>query len=48
MIDPVAAARAFVDRIHDVHLKDVEILSGGARWWRFRLAHEWLKQYVPA
>ena len=48
MIDPVAAARAFVDKIYDVHLKDVEILwhvvrhSGiqpvnRARWWRFRL-----------
>ncbi len=47
-MDPVAAAREFVDKIHDVHLKDTEILwhvvrragiqpVNGARWWRFRL-----------
>ncbi len=47
-MDPVAAAREFVDKIYDVHLKDTEILwhvvrRGGiqpvnnARWWRFRL-----------
>ena len=48
MMDPVAAAREFVDKIYDVHLKDTEILShvlrrtgiqpvNGARWWRFRV-----------
>lgn len=47
-IDPVQAARDFVDKIYDVHLKDTEILwhvvrRGGiqpvnnARWWRFRV-----------
>jgi sugar phosphate isomerase/epimerase len=47
-MDPVAAAREFVDKIYDVHLKDTEILwhvvrragiqpVNGARWWRFRL-----------
>ena len=47
-MDPVAAARDFVDKIWDVHLKDVEILwpvlrktgiepPNRARWWRFRL-----------
>jgi sugar phosphate isomerase/epimerase len=47
-MDPVAAAREFVDKIHDVHLKDTEILwhlvkRGGIqpvnkqRWWRFRV-----------
>jgi sugar phosphate isomerase/epimerase len=47
-MDPVAAAREFVDKIYDVHLKDTEILwhivrRGGiqpvdnARWWRFRV-----------
>lgn len=47
-MDPIAAAREFVDKIYDVHLKDTEILwhivkRGGiqpvnnARWWRFRL-----------
>ena len=48
MMDPVAAAREFADKIYDVHLKDTEILwhvvrRGGiqpvnrARWWRFRV-----------
>jgi len=48
MMDPVAAAREFADKIYDVHLKDTEILwhlvkRGGIepvnkqRWWRFRL-----------
>jgi sugar phosphate isomerase/epimerase len=47
-MDPVQAARDFVEKIYDVHLKDTEILwhvvrRGGiqpvnnARWWRFRL-----------
>jgi sugar phosphate isomerase/epimerase len=47
-MDPVAAARDFVDKIYDVHLKDTEILwhvvrRGGiqpvnnAHWWRFRI-----------
>lgn len=47
-MDPVAAAREFVDKIYDVHLKDTEILwhvlrrSGiqpvdNVRWWRFRI-----------
>lgn len=47
-MDPVQAAREFVDKIYDVHLKDTEILwhilrRGGiqpvneARWWRFRV-----------
>lgn len=47
-IDPVQAARDFVDKIYDVHLKDTEILwhvvrrAGIApvdnrRWWRFRI-----------
>ena len=47
-MDPVAAAREFVDKIYDVHLKDTEILwhlvrRGGIqpvnnqRWWRFRV-----------
>ena len=47
-MDPVAAAREFVDKIYDVHLKDTEILwhvvrragiqpVNGARWWRFRV-----------
>ena len=47
-MDPVAAARDFVDKIYDVHLKDTEILwhivrrggiqpVNGARWWRFRI-----------
>lgn len=48
MMDPVAAAREFADKIYDVHLKDTEILwhlvkRGGIqpvnrqRWWRFRV-----------
>lgn len=47
-MDPVAAAREFVDKIYDVHLKDTEILwhvlkrtgiqpVDRAAWWRFRL-----------
>jgi sugar phosphate isomerase/epimerase len=47
-MDPVQAARDFVDKIWDVHLKDAEILwyvlhrtginpLNNARWWRFRL-----------
>ena len=47
-MDPVQAAREFVDKIYDVHLKDTEILwhvvrRGGiqpvnnVRWWRFRV-----------
>lgn len=47
-MDPVQAARDFVDKIWDVHLKDTEILwhvlrktginpLNHARWWRFRL-----------
>jgi sugar phosphate isomerase/epimerase len=47
-MDHVQAARDFVDKIYDVHLKDTEILwhvlkRGGiqpvnnARWWRFRV-----------
>lgn len=47
-MDPVQAARDFIDRIWDVHLKDTEILwpvlrktginpLNNARWWRFRL-----------
>jgi sugar phosphate isomerase/epimerase len=48
-IDPVQAARDFVGKIYDVHLKDVEILwnvvhragiqplDPRIRWWRFRL-----------
>ncbi|MGA3096530.1 MAG: sugar phosphate isomerase/epimerase [Bryobacteraceae bacterium] len=50
-IDPVQAARDFVDKIYDVHLKDTEILwrvvrragiqpVDNARWWRFRLPGE--------
>ena len=48
MMDPVQAARDFVDKIFDVHLKDTEILwhvlrrtgvvpPTNVRWWRFRL-----------
>ncbi len=48
MIDPVQAARDFVGKIYDMHLKDTEILwtvvhragiqpLNNARWWRFRL-----------
>ncbi|MCC6362688.1 MAG: sugar phosphate isomerase/epimerase [Bryobacterales bacterium] len=47
-MDPVSAAREFVSKIHDVHLKDTEILwhvvrragiqpVNKARWWRFRV-----------
>jgi len=47
-MDPIQAAREFVDKIYDVHLKDTEILwpvvrragiepVNGAQWWRFRL-----------
>jgi sugar phosphate isomerase/epimerase len=47
-MDPIQAARDFVDKIYDVHLKDTEILwhvlrrtgiqpLNNARWWRFRL-----------
>ncbi len=47
-MDPIQAARDFLDKIYDVHLKDTEILwhvvrhSGiepvnRARWWRFRV-----------
>ncbi len=47
-MDPVQAARDFVSKIYDVHLKDTEILwpvlrrvgiqpLNNARWWRFRL-----------
>jgi sugar phosphate isomerase/epimerase len=48
MMDPIQCARDFVDKIHDVHLKDTEIHwevvrragiqpVNHARWWRFRL-----------
>jgi sugar phosphate isomerase/epimerase len=47
-MDPVQAARDFIDKIYDVHLKDTEILwhvlrkSGiqppaNVQWWRFRV-----------
>jgi sugar phosphate isomerase/epimerase len=47
-MDPVQAARDFVDKIYDVHLKDTEIMwhilrrtgiqpVNGAHWWRFRV-----------
>jgi sugar phosphate isomerase/epimerase len=47
-MDPVQAARDFVDKIYDVHLKDTEILwhvvrragiqpVNNAKWWRFRV-----------
>ena len=47
-MDPLAAARDFVDKIYDVHLKDTEILwhivrkagiqsIDNVRWWRFRI-----------
>jgi len=47
-MDPVQAARDFADKIHDIHLKDTEIMwpvlrkTGinpltRTRWWRFRL-----------
>ncbi len=48
MMDPIQCARDFIGKIHDVHLKDAEILwpilrkvginpLDGTRWWRFRL-----------
>jgi sugar phosphate isomerase/epimerase len=48
MIDPAACVREFAGKIHNVHLKDTEILQhvvrragiqpvDGSRWWRFRL-----------
>jgi len=48
MIDPVECIREFAGKIHNVHLKDTEILQpvlrragiqplDGSRWWRFRL-----------
>ncbi|MDQ6705836.1 MAG: sugar phosphate isomerase/epimerase [Acidobacteriota bacterium] len=48
MMDPIQVTRDYVDRIHDVHLKDTEIRwpilrkgginpVDGARWWRYRL-----------
>ena len=48
MMDPIECAREFIDKIHDVHLKDTEILwpvlrrvgihpLDNTRWWRFRL-----------
>jgi len=48
MMDPIQAMRDFMDKIHAVHLKDVEIRWGvlrktginplnRAEWWRFRL-----------
>lgn len=47
-MDPVQAARDFVDKIYDVHLKDTEIMwhvlrrtgiqpPDNERWWRFRI-----------
>ena len=47
-MDPIQAARDFVDKIYDVHLKDTEILwhivkkagiqpVNNVRWWRFRV-----------
>lgn len=50
-MDPVQAARDFVDKIYDVHLKDTEILwhilrrtgiqpPNNQRWWRFRIPGE--------
>jgi sugar phosphate isomerase/epimerase len=47
-MDPVQAARDFVNKIYDVHLKDTEILwhvvrragiqpVNNVRWWRFRV-----------
>lgn len=47
-MDPVQAARDFIDKIYDVHLKDTEILwhlvrkggiqpVNGQNWWRFRI-----------
>lgn len=48
MMDPIQTARDFVDKIHEIDLKDTEILRhvlrrtginppNNARWWRFRL-----------
>lgn len=48
MIDPIQAARDWVDKIYDVHLKDTEIRwpvlrriginpLNNERWWRFRI-----------
>jgi sugar phosphate isomerase/epimerase len=48
MIDPAQCVREFAGKIHNVHLKDTEILQhvlrragiqplDGSRWWRFRL-----------
>jgi sugar phosphate isomerase/epimerase len=48
MMDPIQAARDFIDKIKDVHLKDIEIRwdvlrrvginpPNGANWWTFRL-----------
>jgi sugar phosphate isomerase/epimerase len=48
MMDPIQAARDFIDKIYDVHLKDTEIRwdilrrcginpVNGARWWNYRL-----------
>jgi len=48
MMDPLAAARDFVDKIYDVHLKDTEVRwpilrrtgihpVDNERWWRYRL-----------
>lgn len=50
-MDPVQAARDFVDKIYDVHLKDTEIQwhilrrtgiqpPNNQRWWRFRIPGE--------
>lgn len=50
-MDPVQAARDFVDKIYDVHLKDTEIQwhilrrtgiqpVDNLRWWRFRIPGE--------
>ncbi|MEO7145381.1 MAG: sugar phosphate isomerase/epimerase [Bryobacteraceae bacterium] len=47
-MDPIATAREYVDKIHDIHLKDTEIMwpmlrrgginpVDGVRWWRYRL-----------
>jgi sugar phosphate isomerase/epimerase len=48
MMDPIQTARDFVDKIHDVHLKDTEVRwdvlrrvginpVNGAKWWVYRL-----------
>jgi sugar phosphate isomerase/epimerase len=48
MMDPIQCARDFVSKIHDVHLKDTEIMwpvlrrvginpPDNTRWWRYRL-----------